>query len=308
MKPKPGDTPVPVVKVKGKPSSEQSFPESAAQELLKGNPALKPLIDLARWTVSADPSNICAYATAATSTQTAAEALQQLHKAQDRIRLLVREVFRVQSVTFLVPAHLSTFLDNCISSMRNGGGIEYANLRVVQRLSNEFYNALVPFFNAPQCPKMSTVMFLLIEVLQLVLSRYTTVRNLLLDDVVERAAPIPNSYNPPQTGQALYFRSDGLRVRTKRRVQGLDEGKDVDDDADPEGEGTCSKTYAASKGHSYMMFWLCPLHGHCWGFSTIHGNEGRKDVHEVLYEYLDEAPKTVFYDFACRCAHSFYTI
>lgn len=36
------------------------------------------------------------------------------------------------------------------------------------------------------------------------------------------------------------------------------------------------------------------------GFHIIHGGEGRKDVHEVVYEYLQVAPRKLYYDFACK--------
>ena len=269
----------------------QQFPQSAADKLLAQNASLKPLVELAKW-MCEKPSSVCTSA-----------AKRELETNQDRVRRLLREVLRHESVTSLVPTGLSHLLRGIVEKFKSSQDtcITFTEMRAVQEFSLEFFQALI---TVQQPPSISShVRVLLIDLFELILTRYDTVRTMILHDETPPAQPIPNSYHPTKTGQAIYFRPDGLRLRTKRRVHGLDDSADGDGEKDTavEFDGRCSKTFAASKGHSYMMFWLCPMHGHCWGFSTIYGNEGRKDVHDVLYEYLEKAPKTVFYDFACRC-------
>ena len=48
-----------------------------------------------------------------------------------------------------------------------------------------------------------------------------------------------------------------------------------------------------------MFLWFCPLHGHCYGFHIINGQEGRKDPACSLYNHLENAPDVIYYDFAC---------
>ena len=48
-----------------------------------------------------------------------------------------------------------------------------------------------------------------------------------------------------------------------------------------------------------MFVWLCPIHGHCYGFHLIPVAEGRKDPFFSTYKYLPEPPEEVFYDFGC---------
>jgi len=36
------------------------------------------------------------------------------------------------------------------------------------------------------------------------------------------------------------------------------------------------------------------------GFHIIRGGESSKDVHEVLYQYLEKAPEAIYYDNACK--------
>lgn len=49
-----------------------------------------------------------------------------------------------------------------------------------------------------------------------------------------------------------------------------------------------------------MFLFFCPTHGHCYGFHIVNGAEGRRDPMHAMYSYLPEAPKIVFYDFACQ--------
>ena len=74
------------------------------------------------------------------------------------------------------------------------------------------------------------------------------------------------AYNPPLDGAAYYFTEDGSRIRDIELVKGLDEtscrrAPAVDDS----GLITCKKVYAQIRGKAYVMFFLCPEHGHCWG-------------------------------------------
>lgn len=72
------------------------------------------------------------------------------------------------------------------------------------------------------------------------------------------------AYNPPRDGAAYYFNMDGRRVRKVRRVKGLD---DDDNEAtyDDAPIVTCEKLFSKMRSKAYAMFFLCPLHGHCWG-------------------------------------------
>ena len=129
------------------------------------------------------------------------------------------------------------------------------------------------------------------------------VRNLEEHMVVpEVPAPIPGSYNPPKYGRFYYFRSDGKQVRRGRpfSIDDKNTAKQIEFDDVPYGPH-CRKFYpkVSAKGSTYMFFWFCPLHGHCFGGHMISGSEGRKDPHFSLYKHIESAPKKIFYDFAC---------
>ena len=61
---------------------------------------------------------------------------------------------------------------------------------------------------------------------------------------------------------------------------------------------SCSALSTAIFGVRYYFHFIEP-HVCVKGFHLIDGAEGRKDVHQVLFQYLKEAPEFMFYDFAC---------
>ena len=113
-------------------------------------------------------------------------------------------------------------------------------------------------------------------------------------------AELPSTYNPLKTGHAYYFRADGKRIRFARDLHGEIRRKSKSDYDDRPNTGVCSKMYPMlGKGSTFMFCWICPSHGHCYGFQMISGSEGRKDPCYSLYCYKEKAPENIFYDFAC---------
>jgi len=110
--------------------------------------------------------------------------------------------------------------------------------------------------------------------------------------------PVPESYNPPKFGRAYYFSNHGCQLRQIRRFP-IDVG--VKGNFDDVPDVYCAKRFpvVSKKGVSYLFLWFCPIHGHCYGYHIIPGSEGRKDPATSLYAYLETAPSTVLYDFAC---------
>ena len=45
---------------------------------------------------------------------------------------------------------------------------------------------------------------------------------------------------------------------------------------------------------------VCPVHGHCYGFHIISGDDGRKDPFSSLYKYKPTVFDEIFYDFTCQ--------
>mgnify|MGYP001560562913 FL=1 len=121
-------------------------------------------------------------------------------------------------------------------------------------------------------------------------------------DSSDQAQEILGSHNPP-SGTCYYFTQSGNQVRQapNYNIKLEGKGKFVYDQR-PEVDGVCTKDYPYQSlgGFGYMAFFFCPLHGHCYGFHLIDGQEGRKDVFNALYKYKPTAPKEMFYDFACQ--------
>ena len=108
---------------------------------------------------------------------------------------------------------------------------------------------------------------------------------------------IEGSYNP-ENGIAYYFTSHGDQLRLLPNVE-VNSSSNIHDDT-PDHE-QCSKRYPQISygGYSYVFFWFCPLHGHCYGYHLISGSEGRKDPYSALYKYCETIPQEIFYDFSC---------
>jgi hypothetical protein len=179
-----------------------------------------------------------------------------------------------------------------------------------------FYNIVSVCFPAGPSPPRDPVLVHIVAVFRLILSRAREVSSVLHADVPEPPqtdVTAEYAYNPVLDGAAYCFNPDGSRVRRFRTVKKLDDGIQDGDAQDDEPIIPCTKTFAKLRGKCYVMFFMCPRHGHCWGklstefahrvgFHIINGGEGRKDVHRVVYEYLEVAPKKLYYDFACKSA------
>ena len=105
---------------------------------------------------------------------------------------------------------------------------------------------------------------------------------------------IVGSYNPP-SGEFYYFSESGEQVRQLP-------GYAINDDEVHAADEQCRKRYpnVAKGGFGYMFFWMCPVHGHCYGGHLINGAEGRKDPFSSLFKYFPTAPSYIFYDNACQ--------
>ena len=124
------------------------------------------------------------------------------------------------------------------------------------------------------------------------------IRSIHVYDVTPmEASPIPGSYNPAKFGRAYYFRPDGLQIRQFRQFNIDARNLSNDDHSDDQ----CTKRYPMVKKNSttFLFLWFCPIHGHCYGFHIVNGSEGRKDPACSLYNYLENPPRVVYYDFAC---------
>ena len=112
--------------------------------------------------------------------------------------------------------------------------------------------------------------------------------------------PIKGSYNPPKRGMAYYFEKHGCQLRVNRMFDQdtRTETKGHDDLPDM---SNCTKNYPQLplKSCVALLFYFCPIHGHCWGYHIIDGSEGRKDPSAALYTHLLKAPLKIFYDFSC---------
>lgn len=135
------------------------------------------------------------------------------------------------------------------------------------------------------------------------LVRYIMARVKELKDISippENALPIPDSYNPPQKGRWYYFNEKGQQLRETRQFSKDTKAASTTYDDVPEGKH-CTKSYPkpSDSAPSYIFFFLCPLHGHCYGGHIINGKEGRKDPSAALYTHMAKAPDVLLYDFAC---------
>ena len=117
------------------------------------------------------------------------------------------------------------------------------------------------------------------------------------DAPTQDAVPVPGSYNP-ETGVAYYFTRHGEKLRSMPRYD-RDLKSSSTYDAIP--TGPCSKNYTkvSHRGWSHLFLYFCPLHGICYGYHIIDGAEGRKDAHSSVFQYMENAPAEIFYDFSC---------
>ncbi|XP_057307007.1 uncharacterized protein LOC130645141 [Hydractinia symbiolongicarpus] len=120
------------------------------------------------------------------------------------------------------------------------------------------------------------------------------------DEPPEDPVPIPKTYNPAKYGRAYYFNTHGCQVRKMRQFT-IDTKERIHANFDDPPDNGCEKRFptVSKKGTTYVFLWFCPLHGHCYGFHTIPGSEGRKDPAASLLTHINSAPDDIFYDFAC---------
>jgi len=107
------------------------------------------------------------------------------------------------------------------------------------------------------------------------LRRVRDVEALLRRQSTPAASPIPDSYNPPLTGEAYYFNEGCRKVRVRPTVYpGLPDprpGAASVPVAEPDyGMPPCRKKGPHSEHESHFLFTLCPIHGHCYGESLDH--------------------------------------
>jgi hypothetical protein len=116
------------------------------------------------------------------------------------------------------------------------------------------------------------------------------------DKVVGDTEPIPNTYNPAE-GTAYYFTEHGNKLR-QHGIYDLHK-----ESTDPIDQG-CKKIFpqVSYGGFGYMFLYMCPEHGHGYGFHMVKGGEGRKDAFAPLFKYKPSPPKEVYYDFACQAS------
>ena len=106
----------------------------------------------------------------------------------------------------------------------------------------------------------------------------------------------PGTYNPSK-GVFYYFTESGDQVR-KLPKYALDSVRSCSTASDD----VCTKIYpnVGNAGFSFSFFWLCPIHGHCYGGHLISGGEGKKDPFSSIMKYSPRAPDILFYDNACQ--------
>jgi hypothetical protein len=122
---------------------------------------------------------------------------------------------------------------------------------LVEHTASDTYAAIRPALAAVMTP-----------LFRYMLDRAKIVAELLKKDDTAAACAggISNAYRPFD-GIAYYFREDGLPSRDVVSVKGLD----VSGPSSKAHVGECTKNYAVPGGAAYVMYFLCPLHNHCWG-------------------------------------------
>lgn len=166
-----------------------------------------------------------------------------------------------------------------------------------------FYRALQPFLASTASSLPPTLRAMLLFAVE----RQKEVYDKLSQNKLGECSPLSGTNDPLKYGAWFNFEPEmnGCMVRPWLWVPGLDadpksgkRGPEKDhDDKPPEGE-RCSKTFASRKD-SYVIFFMCPVHEICLGYSIIDGHEGRKDVLQALLRYKIDLPTVVMYDFAC---------
>jgi len=120
------------------------------------------------------------------------------------------------------------------------------------------------------------------------------------NDIEPEPTSTVEPYNPAKTGRFYYFTPTGNKLRNSRAFVKDTQGKPKAMHDDPPEMSRCRKMYGVGKpGSTYLFAFFCTMHGHCYGAHIIPGNEGRKDAYHAMYQHMEEAPKNVFYDFAC---------
>ena len=89
------------------------------------------------------------------------------------------------------------------------------------------------------------------------------------------------SYNT-ESGACYYFTPHGNQIRRQPKYAIDAVNKNYDDV--PGVDEVCKKKFPSVSygGYGYMFLWLCPIHGHCYGFHLIACSVGRKDPFSSL--------------------------
>ena len=193
------------------------------------------------------------------------------------------------AISTVVPFRYHYHIIQTCATLRN-------NLDIQQKLKDmKMYG--VEFSNALQICKVHGFGNQCVSFVEYLVGQATENHN--QDRTVQELQEIANSYNP-EKGVAYYFTLHGNQVR-KQPQYCIDQAKKNYDDV-PSVDDMCQKKFPCVSygGFGYMFLWLCPVHGHCYGFHLMSGGEGRKDPFSSLFKHLPEAPSDIFYDFACQ--------
>ena len=214
------------------------------------------------------------------------------HKMSADAQLAVAQVFHL----FTFDSSVSAFLPSVLASQMVFGCLDdlMSMLPIIRRHNIALADLIEKLHMEPSDCQLHAC-----QVVQYLVGR---VRELCAKAIQpEPAHPIPGSYNPPETGRFFYFSPGGEQIR-RTRLFAKDARGAANSMYDEMPAGTyCRKHYGKVKSSApaYIMFFFCPTHGHCYGGHIIDGKEGRKDPSCALYTHMQNAPKILFYDFAC---------
>ena len=67
----------------------------------------------------------------------------------------------------------------------------------------------------------------------------------------------------------------------------------------------CTKLYSRVRKQrwGHLFVWLCTEHGHVYGYHLVSRSEGRKDAFASAYQFMNEAPAHIYYDYGCALSN-----
>ena len=208
-----------------------------------------------------------------------------IHALRKLLHLLISDA----AMTSFIPVMYHTHLLETCAKCRNGENI-HKHQEEMKEYGVELSNLIMEGVSNGCEGKC-------IDVLEYLVDEIINVHS--CDRLSQPATVVENSYNP-EMGTAYYFTPHGHQVR-KQPSYAIDQAKRNYDDM-PTVDDMCIKKFPSVSygGSGYISLWFCPIHGHCYGFHSISGGEGRKDPFSSIYKYLPKAPSDIFYDFACQ--------